>query len=142
MNKYPCQADGFDRISDIIEIKEELETLEDEIDLAARPMVTFIDPGSGDEDDLELIARELSTATSQAPRDIVKIHGLLKRALTECLDRGWLPGDTEDRPRLLTRLMVQTVSDGDRLREFEDSDHATPRTMADVATQEGQSQGV
>lgn len=135
MTQYPGQADGFDRISDIIDIEEELETLEDEIDLAARLMVTFIDPGSGDEDDLEAIAQELSTATSEAPPDIVKIHGLLKRALTECLDRGWLADDTEDRPCHLTRLMVQTVSDGDRLREFEDSDHATPRTMADVATQ-------
>ncbi|KUF11335.1 hypothetical protein [Pseudoponticoccus marisrubri] len=141
MPPHPGQANGFDRISDTIDIEEKLETLEDGIDLAARLMVTFIDPDNGDGDDLEATARDLSIATSETPPDIEKIHELLKHALTECLDRGWLVGDTEDRPCHLTRLMLQAISDGDRLREFEESYHAALHTMADAATQESESQG-
>ena len=135
MTRHPNHPHGFQRISAMIDIEEELETLEDEIALAARLMVTFIDPGSGDEDELEMIARALSTAMSEARRDIGTVHGLLKRALTECLDSGWLPV-TRDRPCHLTRLMEQAVSDGDRLGELAESYHAAQAALADLPSRE------
>ena len=140
MTGHSGQTQGFERISAMMDVEKEMEILEDSIELAARLMVTFIDPGSGDADGLETIARKLATATSEAPPDIAKVDQLLKRALAMCFNCGWLAGDTEVTPWHLTHLMLQAVSDGDRLRNLVDSSHAAQQT-ADTSTRDRQPQG-
>jgi hypothetical protein len=128
------RAHECERICTLIDIGEELDSLEEELDLAGRLMVTFID--FCDDEDLGAIGSDLAAALAAFPRDFRKIHKLLTHALTECVARGWLTDDIEGLPCHLHRLMVQAVSNGARLTEIADSyqaeRHALPERFMQI----------
>jgi hypothetical protein len=130
MTLNPSRAHEFERICNLIDVGEQLDSLEEELDLAGRLMVTFIQPDHCDDEDLGAIGSDLAAALAAFPREFRRIHALLTHALTECLAGGWLVGDTKGRPCHLTRLMVQAVSDGARLTEiannYQAARHALP----------------
>ena len=136
MTLNPSRAHEFEHMCKLIDIGEELDILEEEIDLAGRLMMTFIQPDFCDDEDLGAIGSDLAAALAAFPRDFRKIHDLLTHALTECVARGWLTDDTKGRPCHLNRLMVQAVSNGARLTEIADSyqaeRHALPERFMQI----------
>jgi hypothetical protein len=136
MTLNPSRAHEFEHMCKLIDIGEELDRLEEEIDLAGRLMVTFIQPDFCDDEDLGAIGSDLAAALAAFPRDFRKIHDLLTHALTECLARGWLTDDTKGRPCHLNRLMVQAVSNGAKLigivNKYQAARYALPELLAQI----------
>ena len=128
----PSRAHELERLCNLIDVGEQLDSLEEELDLAGRLMVTFIQPDHCDDEDLGAIGSDLAAALAAFPRDFRKIHELLTHALTECLARGWLTDDTKGRPCHLNRLMVQAVSNGAMLIEIVNKYQAARYALAEL----------
>jgi hypothetical protein len=107
----------------LIDLEEEMDAIEDEVRLAARLMVAFIDPAGRDEDDLCETCQELAAVLEADQHDVQKIHNLLILALAQCQAEGCLTGALDDVPYHwhLGFLMIEAIQAGARLPEIEAS---------------------